>query len=145
MNTAYTVAFRICIDLANATEWELDKYNIIFSHFCWRPFQTCRLPRLTARTLLCLLLCDSGEIITGSVAATVAVASRLKGTLHTSAASDSGPLCESHRCIIHDKDLRVDHTFFRHYKQEPQILSDACLYQVAVISSSSTASSYMIQ
>lgn len=51
---------------------------------------------------------DSGETFAGSATASAAVASRLKGTLHTSAASDAEPHCKSHRCIIPDKDRGVE-------------------------------------
>ncbi len=77
-------------------------------HFCCWSFQTCRSLHVM---MPCLLPHDSGDTFAGWAAATAAVASRLKGTLHTSAASDAEPLCESHRCITPDKDLCVDLTF----------------------------------
>lgn len=60
---------------------------------------------ITRRTLRCLLLYDSGETFAGSAAATAAVASHLKGTLHTSAVSEAEPLSESQICSIQHKDI----------------------------------------
>lgn len=58
------------------------------------------------RALCCC--CATLVRLAGSAAATAAAASRLKGTLHTSAASDAEPICESHRCVTPDKDPYVD-------------------------------------
>lgn len=74
-----------------------------------------------------MLLYGSGETFAGSHAATAAVASRQKGTLRTSAASDAEPLSESQRCITADKDPSVDDTF-SHTIQLLQVLQKRQVY-----------------